>query len=113
VRGTDERLKSAKDVAGYHIHARDGQIGHVEDFLFDDVTWAIRYLLVDTSNWIGGRAVLVPPSWAGHIDWIRQELVVKLTRQAIRACPPYVEETGVDSAFEDRLESAYRRGAGQ
>ena len=44
---------------GYHILATDGEIGHVDDFLVDDVSWRIRYLMIDTSNWIGGRTVLV------------------------------------------------------
>ena len=111
VRGADQRLKSARDVRGYHIHARDGQIGHVEDFLIDDVTWMVRYLMVDTSNWIGGRTVLVAPEWASRIDWMRQEVHVQLTRDAIKACPPYDESRIIDRAYEDRLADVYRRAA--
>ena len=57
----DSHLRSCKAVTGYHIEATDGEIGHVEDFLVDDETWAIRYLVVDTSNW-----------WLGHkCLWLR------------------------------------------
>jgi sporulation protein YlmC with PRC-barrel domain len=107
----DQRLKSARDVTAYHIHARDGVIGHVDDFLIDDVTWKVRYLIVDTSNWIGGRTVLVSPDWASRVDWTRQEVYVDLTRAAIKACPPYEETRLINRAFEDRLDEAYRRGA--
>src|SRR5439155_1704239 len=54
---TDPHLRSARDVMGYYIHATDGDLGHVEDFLVDAETWAIRYCIVDTRNWLPGRAV--------------------------------------------------------
>jgi hypothetical protein len=41
---------------GYHIQATDGEIGHVEDFFADDQYWTLRYLLVDTRNWLPGRS---------------------------------------------------------
>lgn len=53
--GEDPHLRSTKDVTGRDIQARDGEIGHVEDFVIDDETWAIRYLIVDTRNWWPGR----------------------------------------------------------
>ena len=51
----DSHLRSSHDVSGYHIHAADGEIGHVEDFIIDDETWAIRYLIIDTRNWWPGK----------------------------------------------------------
>ena len=44
---------------GFHIQATDGGIGHVDDFLVDE-RWNVRYLVVDTSNWIGGKSVIIP-----------------------------------------------------
>lgn len=61
--GDDCHLRSGKAVTGYHVHATDGDIGHVADLLVDDHTWAIRYMIVDTSNWWGGHHVLVAPPW--------------------------------------------------
>ncbi len=46
----DTTLRSAADVTGYHMAATDGRIGHIEDFLFDDACWCIKYLLVATKN---------------------------------------------------------------
>ena len=57
----DCHLRSSNAVIGHHIEATDGEIGHVEDLLVDDYTWAIRYLLVGTGNWWNGHRVLVPP----------------------------------------------------
>ena len=57
----DCHLRSGKAVIGYHVKATDGDIGHLDDLLVDDDTWAIRYLIADTSNWWGGHHVLVAP----------------------------------------------------
>jgi uncharacterized protein YrrD len=51
----DPNLRSTHDVSGHHIQATDGQIGHVDDFIIDDETWAIRYLIIDTHNWLPGK----------------------------------------------------------
>ena len=56
-------------VDGHHIQATDGEIGHVEDFIIDDETWAIRYLIVDTQNWWPGKKVLVSPQWIERVSW--------------------------------------------
>jgi hypothetical protein len=57
----DPHLRSTKEVAGYRIGAADGEVGHVEDFVVDDEEWAIRYVGVDTSNWLPGKKVLISP----------------------------------------------------
>ena len=104
-----QHLRSVHEVAGYHIHAQDGEIGHVEDFLVDDEAWSIRYLLVDTSNWIGGRTVLIAPEWARRIDWSRQKVHVEVTREAVKQSPDYDPGAGIDPAYEERLADVYRR----
>jgi sporulation protein YlmC with PRC-barrel domain len=50
-------LRSTQAVSGYNIYATDGEIGHVEDFIIDDRTWTIRYLIINTSNWWAGKKV--------------------------------------------------------
>ena len=59
-------LRNASAIKGYAIAASDGRIGTVSDFLFDDASWLVRWLLVDTGNWLSGRKVLLPPSAMGH-----------------------------------------------
>ncbi|MEO7782012.1 MAG: hypothetical protein ABIR84_09330 [Candidatus Nitrotoga sp.] len=46
----DPRLRSCKTIIGYHIEATDGDIGHVQGLLVDAETWAIRYMIADTSH---------------------------------------------------------------
>jgi hypothetical protein len=77
----DIHLRSCKEVIGYHIHATDGDIGHVSGMLVDELTWAIRYLIVDTSNWWLGHQVLIAPLWIDQIQWPQRHITVNLNRQ--------------------------------
>ena len=61
-------LHSARTVAGYDLAARDGDIGHVEDFLLDFEAWVIRYIIVDARNWLPGKHVLVSPGWIRDVE---------------------------------------------
>lgn len=63
----DQHLRSAREVMGYRIRAKDGKVGHVEDFLVDDAAWMIRYLIVNTRNWLPGKKVLVSCEWVQDI----------------------------------------------
>ena len=65
----DPHLRSSAAVTGYHIQATDGDIGHVEDFLLDDRSWTIRFMVVDTTNWWAGEKVLIAPAWIERVDW--------------------------------------------
>jgi Cu+-exporting ATPase len=61
-------LRKASAVNGYATSASDGRLGTVSDFLFDDASWLVRWLVVDTGKWLSGRKVLLPPSVLGQID---------------------------------------------
>jgi hypothetical protein len=66
---TDSHLRSTKAVTGYHIEALDGELGHVDGFIVDDESWAIRYMEVATRNWWPGKKVLVSPAWIDRMSW--------------------------------------------
>ena len=88
-RNDDPHLRSCQAVMGYHIHASDGDIGHVVDFLLDDRTWAIRHLVVETSHWWSGHRVLIAPHWTRGVDWSQQTVAVGMTRDSVRLAPAY------------------------
>lgn len=88
-RNDDPHLRSCNAVTGYHIHATDGDIGHVSGFLVDDETWAIRYLVINTSNWWVGHKVLIAPPWIKGVHWSDQIVSVDLTWESIKNAPPY------------------------
>lgn len=79
----DTHLRSCAEVSGYHLRATDGEIGHIDDFLVDASSWRIGGLLVDTSNWIGGRHVVVSPASVERVSWAERMVFVSLSRDAI------------------------------
>lgn len=105
----DIHLRSCNDVTGYHIDAIDGEIGHIADFLVEDESWAIRYLVIDTSNWWFGNKVLVSPLWVDAVSWADSKAAVNLTRDAIRNAPPYDADSVLDREEEERLHQHYGR----
>ena len=107
----DSHLRSSADFTGHHIHATDGDIGHVDDLLVDDHTWAIRYLVVDTSNWWGGHRVLVAPQWIDAVSWPQAKVTVDLTREAIRTAPTYDAAAPFDRQEEQAIYEHYGRRA--
>ena len=105
----DPHLRSCRAVTGYAIEAEDSRFGHVEDFLFEDRTWIIRYLVVDIKTWWPSRSVLVAPEWVDSIDWRGGAIRVDLTRKAIEASPVLEQGVPVDRAYEDLLHRHYQR----
>lgn len=85
-------LRSVKKLEGFAIAATDGAIGHVKDFYFDDQAWVLRYLVVDTGSWLGGRDVLISPYSIRQPGWASDRLPVSITRKQIENSP------GIDSA---------------
>jgi uncharacterized protein YrrD len=80
-------VRRTDQIIGLHLKATDGEIGHVDDLLIDEETWRIRYLVVDTSNWIGGKWVAIVPSVLRSIDWTGATLQVAITRDAVKSSP--------------------------
>jgi hypothetical protein len=85
----DVRLRSMREVIGYHIQATDDEIGHVEDFLLCDRDWSVRYVLVDTRNWRRGRKVVVEPEWVERIRCEESQVCLKLARAGVEGVPRY------------------------
>jgi hypothetical protein len=82
-RKEDPHLRSTRQVTGYRIHATDGEIGHVKDFIVDDEIWTIDFFIIDTGNWLPGRNVLIPPQWIKNVSWIDTSVYLDRTRQAV------------------------------
>jgi uncharacterized protein YrrD len=103
----DPHLHSAGEVEGYHVAATDGEIGHVEDFLIDDRTWAINLLGIDTRNWLPGRKVVISPGWLRGVDWPNRQVEVDLTREQIESSPEYDPAMTVDESYLEQLHAHY------
>lgn len=105
----DPDLRSAREVTGYHIHATDGEIGHIEDFIISDENWIIRYMVVDTRDWLPGRRVLISPQWVTEISWEKSQVYVDITRRAVKESPDYDPTEPVNREYETRLYDYYGR----
>jgi sporulation protein YlmC with PRC-barrel domain len=92
----DPHLRSTNAVSGYHIQASDGEIGNVEDFIVDNETWEIRYLIINTRNWWPGKEVLVSPKLIERVSWDTSKVFVNLSREAIKQSPEYIESLLVE-----------------
>lgn len=83
-------------ISGFHVHGTDGALGHIDDFLVDEKASRLCYLVVDTSNWMGGKWVALSPASIASVDWVQQIVHVTLTRSQIKDSPG-MEETDVPS----------------
>jgi len=105
----DPHLRSTHDVSGHHVQAADGEIGHVEDFIIDDETWAIRYLIINTKNWWPGKHVLIAPQWIDRVSWSESKVFTRLTRETIQESPEYTTESLLNRDYETILYQHYNR----
>ncbi|MDX1646969.1 MAG: PRC-barrel domain-containing protein [Longimicrobiales bacterium] len=96
-------LRSMEELNGYVLAATDGEIGRCEDFLFDDGTWAVRYMLANTGKWLPGRKVLISPISLGEPDWESRRFPVALTREQVETSPTIEEHEPVSRQYEAEL----------
>ncbi len=101
-------LHSVRHLRGSHLHARDEVIGHIDDMIIDDDTWRIRDLLIDTSDWVGGRWVFVPVSLIVATDWSARKITVSATGEQITTAPQYQPHRAIDGTMADDVDRHYR-----
>ena len=105
----DPHLRSTMEVKDYHIHANDGEIGHVEDFIVDDDKWNLSYFIVDTHNWLAGRKVLIMPSWIDHIEWSESKVYVDVSQETIKTSPEFDNTKPISKDYEKDLFNYYNK----
>lgn len=105
----ENNLRSIKEVTGYHIQATDGEIGHVEDFVVDDNIWTLRYVVVNTRNWLPGRSVLLSPQWIRAVDWAEEKLWIDLTADSVKNSPELDNLAPITRDYECTLHDHYDR----
>jgi len=107
----DPHLRSTHAVGKYRIEASDGGIGHVDDFLIDDESWTIRYLVVNTHNFWPGKKVIISPDWIDRVSWSESKVFVDVSRESIKLSPIFTDETTLDRDYESSLYQFYNRKA--
>lgn len=96
-------LRSVKELHGYNVFATDGDFGKVHEFLFDDQSWTIRHLVIDTGNWLPGRKILITPDQLDKPEWSDKQFPVKLNKKQIENSPPIEEDEPVSRQHEEAL----------
>lgn len=109
VKKEDLHLRSAKVVKKYSIHAKDGVLGQVADFVVEDDSWKIRYLVVDTNKLLKSRQVLIAIAWIDHISWTESNVFVRLTKEQIRKSPQINTLLPIDREYEEKLYQHYEQ----
>ncbi|MCF6158259.1 MAG: PRC-barrel domain containing protein [wastewater metagenome] len=105
----DPHLRSTEEIIGYRIHATDGDIGHVDDFILDVKDWIIRHMVVDTGSWLPGRKVLISSDWITHIRWRDERVYVDIPKDIIKDSPEYDPSVPANRQYEIRLYDYYGR----
>jgi hypothetical protein len=85
----DSFLRSLTGIVGYTIRARDGDIGHVEDFVADTDDWRIRYMIADTRDWLPGKKILVSTEWITSVNFVYSRVNVDLTQEELKNKPEF------------------------
>ncbi|MBZ0156542.1 MAG: PRC-barrel domain-containing protein [Alphaproteobacteria bacterium] len=104
---TEPKLKSLETLSGYTITATDGDIGKVHDFLFDDESWGVRYIVVDTGRWLPGKLVLIAPQAVSLPDDKAKTLPIRLTMEQIRNSPGQEKDMPVSRRYQRELNAYY------
>ena len=100
-------LRSTQEVTGYDIHATDGDIGEVEDFIIDDTTWKIHFLVVETGNWFSGKKVLISPQWIKDVKWQEQEVSINHSKDEVKNSPEYDSSQEINETYEHSINDYY------
>jgi hypothetical protein len=100
-------LNAVSSLKGFEIQAKDGSLGTVSDFLFDDSTWKVRWMVVDTGRWLTGRKVLIHPSAVISAEYGQRELNVALTKAQVKDSPDIRQDRPVSQQMQNDLYGYY------
>jgi hypothetical protein len=100
-------LHAISALKGFAIEATDGRIGTAVDFLFDDRSWKVRWLVVDCGSWLAGRKVLIHPSAISYAGFEYKRFEVTLTKAQVHGSPALLEHQPVSQQMQSHLYDYY------
>lgn len=100
-------LRSLEELDGYQVIATDGESGTVEDFIVEEGSWKIRYLVVKAGGWFSKKEFLLETSLIKNIDWKEKEIAISLTKERIKMSPEFDPTTPINQAYELKLYDYY------
>ena len=105
----DSHLCSTHKVSGYGVHSLNGEVGRVDDFIIDDMEWAIRYLVIDMHDKKQGEKILISSKWIDRISWDDSQVFVNLLSEAVKSSPKFTDEATLTRDYENGLHRHYNR----
>jgi len=105
----DQHLRSTENVTGYKIHATDGEIGKVVDYMIDDATWKIKYLVVETGPWLNSRKVLLSTQWISEVNWDNSAVIVDVSLAKVQNSPEFNIDQVLNESYERNLYDYYAK----
>jgi uncharacterized protein YrrD len=107
VENNDQHLRSTDNVTGYKIHATDGEIGKVVDYIIDDATWQIKYIIVETGSWLDSRKVALSVQWIKEVNWENSVMIVSVTTDQVQTSPEFDADEVLNESYEQSLHAYY------
>ncbi|HEV2393310.1 MAG TPA: PRC-barrel domain-containing protein [Verrucomicrobiae bacterium] len=110
--GPDAHLRSVFEIIGfngYQVQALDEVFGHIEEFIFDDQTWSIRYLVADRRHWLPAKRALLAPQWISWVSWPEARVYIDLDKETVRRAPEYEPSKPITREYEEKLFTHYTR----
>ena len=80
----EKMLRQIRELGTYRLHATDGDIGHLEQFYFEDRDWKIRYFVMNIGTWLHGKKVLMSPSAIIGVDAPTKTINAAFTKQQVQ-----------------------------
>lgn len=108
-RRAEPRLRSVKEMMGFRVDGPDGKLGKVDSFLMDDESWDLRYIILNTGNWLKSRLVPLSVRWLTALDWDRHKVAVDLSKKDIHDSPEWDESMPMPRQYEVDIHSHYGR----
>ena len=106
---SDMRLRGTESISGRRVHAKDKELGLVNDFILDDESWEIRYMVMESRGFMTDiRKTLIPTQWIDRIDWDDSEVYVDLTAEVLAQSPAYRFTEAFGSEYQHTLDEYYQ-----
>jgi uncharacterized protein YrrD len=93
-------LRSANEMMGYKLLALDGDIGSCNDFLFEDESWTLQYMIANTGGWLDNRKVLLSPKSLGDPPLEEGRVQVDRTKEFIENAPELDSDAPVSRQYQ-------------
>jgi uncharacterized protein YrrD len=83
-------LRSLQSLLGYCVEVRDGHIGAITDFIFEEQSWLVRFIVLKTGMWKTHHNFAIPVACVtGHADWNERKVPISLSMDEVEALSGY------------------------